>query len=103
MTLGGVLGWWDLAVLGSLNRLFFKKFQEEISGQILFRFIVGLLHSQISTFLFRLIIPDSLHMSRVSEFPFVLPMTVSMFVLIVKVLAIIEKIALPLGDTLLTD
>jgi hypothetical protein len=42
-------------------------------------------------------------MSRVSEFLFVLPMTVSIFVLVVKVLAIIEKIALPLGDTLLTD
>lgn len=42
-------------------------------------------------------------MSRVSEFLFVLPMTVSIFVLVVKVLAIIEKIALPLRDTLLTD
>jgi len=42
-------------------------------------------------------------MSRVSEFLFVLPMTVSIFVLVVKVLAIIEKIALPLRHTLLTD
>ena len=91
-----------MVVLGSLNGLFFEKFQEKISGKILFRCIVSLFQSQISTILFRFIIPNTLSVCRVSKYLFVLPMTVSMFVLVVEVLAIIEKIALPLRDTLLT-